>query len=111
MVDDSDSYAPVVMWSTIRFFIVFAMTMRWITISVDWVNAFPQAILDKPLFMQTPCGFLNKFGKDGCLKLTWSLYGSKLHQRIGMLVYAKHYSNSDYANVHTTNVSSVDLDY
>ena len=77
MVDDSDSYAPVVMWSTIRFFIIFAMTMRWITISVDWVNAFPQAILDKPLFMQTPRGFLNKFGKDGCLKLTRSLYGSK----------------------------------
>ena len=53
------------------------MTVGWITISVKWVNAFPQDILDKPLFMQTPRGFLNKFGKDGCLKLTQSLYGSK----------------------------------
>ena len=33
MVDDSDSYAPVVMWSTIRFFIVMAMHLGWITIS------------------------------------------------------------------------------
>ena len=27
--------------------------------------------------MQTPRGFLNKHGQDGCLKLTQSLYGSK----------------------------------
>jgi len=53
------------------------MHLGWITISVDWVNAFPQAVLSKPLFMQTPRGFLNKYGKDGCLKLGRSLYGSK----------------------------------
>ena len=35
------------------------MTMRWMTISVNWVNTFPQAIVDKPLCMQTPHGFLN----------------------------------------------------
>ena len=77
MVDNSDSYAPVVQWSTIWFLIVLAIHMAWITVSVDWVNAFPQAILAKPLFMQTPRGFLNKYGKNGCLKLTQSLYGSK----------------------------------
>ena len=77
MVDNSDSYAPLVQWSTIQFFIVLAVHMAWNTISVDWVNAFPQAILAKPLFMQTPRGFLNKFGMNGCLMLTQSLYGSK----------------------------------
>ena len=29
------------------------MTMRWITISVNWVNLFSQAILDKQLYVQT----------------------------------------------------------
>ena len=78
MLDDSGSYAPVVQWRTIQFFIVvLAIHMSWITISVDWVNAFPQAILSKLLFMQTPRRFLNKHGQDGCLKLTQSLYSLK----------------------------------
>ena len=77
MLDDSDSYAPVVSWSSIRFFIIMALKLGWKTISVDWVNAFPQAVLDKPVYMQTPRGFMNKYGKDGCLKLLRSLYGSK----------------------------------
>ena len=77
MIDDSDSYAPVVMWSTIRFFLIMALHLCWCTISVDWVNAFPQAVLDKPVFMQTPRGFMNRYGQDGCLKLLRSLYGSK----------------------------------
>ena len=73
MVDNSDSYAPVVQWSTIQFFIVLAIHMA----CVDWINTFPQAILAKALFMQTSRGFLNKFGMNGCLKLTQSSYGSK----------------------------------
>ena len=60
MIDDSDLYAPVVQWSTIWFFIILAIHMAWVTISVDLVNAFPQAILAKLLFMQVPRGFLNK---------------------------------------------------
>ena len=46
--------------------------MAWITIPVDWVNVFPQAILAEPLFMQMPRGFLNRYGINGCLKLTRS---------------------------------------
>ena len=59
MIDDSNSYAPVVMWSTIQFFLIMALHLCWCTISVDWVNAFPQAVLDKPVFMQTSRGFMN----------------------------------------------------
>ena len=52
--------------------------MTWITISVDEeVNAFPQAILAKLLFLQTPREFLNKYRTNRCLKLTQSLNGSK----------------------------------
>ena len=69
MIDDSDSYAPVVAWSTICFFLVMALHLSWCTISVDWVNTFPQTALDKLVFMQTPRGFVNRHGQDGCLKL------------------------------------------
>ena len=77
MIDDADTYAPVVQWSTIRFFMICAMHLGWVTKSVDWVNAFPQAPLKEPLFMATPRGFGNKYGNEGCLKLHKSLYGSK----------------------------------
>ena len=55
--------------------------MGWTTISVDWANAFIQAILKKPMYMATPLGFTNKYGKDGCLRLIKSIYGSKFAPR------------------------------
>ena len=55
--------------------------MAWTTISVDWICAFPQTPLEKPMFVQTPRGFFNKHGKDGCLKLAKSLHGSKFAPR------------------------------
>jgi len=67
MTVDAESYAPVVAWSTIRFFLCLAMKLNWKTVSVDWANAFIQAPLKEPMYMQTPRGFLNKFGSYGCL--------------------------------------------
>ena len=81
MEEDYESYAPVVSFSTVRLFLVLSMMMGWSTVSVDWANAFVQAVLDKPMYMQTPRGFINKFGKEGCLKVTCSLYGSKFALR------------------------------
>ena len=56
MLDDAESYAPVVAWATVRFFLVLAVMMKWVTISVDWNNAFVQAVLKKPMYMHTPRG-------------------------------------------------------
>ena len=81
MIDDSETCAPAVQWSTICFFIICSIHPGWMTRSVDWVNAFPQAPLDKPMFMSTPRGFVNKCGKDGCLKVVQSLCGSKFAPR------------------------------
>ena len=81
MTVDAESYAPVVAWSTIRFFLCLAMKLNWKTVSVDWANAFIQAPLKEPMYMQTPRGFTNKFGSYGCLKLTQSIYGSKFAPR------------------------------
>ena len=92
MEGDEESYAPVSSWSSIRLFLILAMMWRWVTISVDWNNAFIQAVLKEPMYMATPRGFHNKYGTNGCLCVTKSLYGSRyaprnwyLHLRQGLL--------------------------
>ena len=77
MEDDLNAHAPVVQSPTIKSFITTSPKKDWIVTSVDWVNAFPQAKFKKPVFMHTPRGFWNKFGRDGCSKLGRSLCGSK----------------------------------
>ena len=75
---DAETFAPVVSWSTVRFFLVLSMTLGWSTVSIDWANAFVQAVLEKqkPMYMATPRGFLKKHGSLGCLRLKKSVYGS-----------------------------------
>ena len=63
---DAESYAPVVAWSTIRLFLCLTVELNWITVSADWANAFIQATLKKPMYMATPRGFFNKYGKLSC---------------------------------------------
>ena len=111
MINDSNSYAQVLQWSIIWLFIVLAIHMAWIMISVDWVNTFPQAVLAKTLFMQTPRGFLNKYGTNRCLKLTHLFVDQSLHLRIGITIFAKHYWNLVYRSVHLTSVCSINQIY
>jgi hypothetical protein len=92
MTGDEESYAPVSSWSSIRVFLVLSMMLNWVTISVDWNNAFIQAKLKEPMYMSTPRGFYNQYGKNGCLRLRKSLYGSRyaprnwyLHLRQGLI--------------------------
>lgn len=81
MNGDEESFAPVSSWSSVRLFLVIAMILNWITIGIDFNNAFIQAILEKPIFMAIPRGFKSKFGPSGCVKLLRSLYGSKFAPR------------------------------
>ena len=81
MDDDEESFAPVCAWSSVRLFLVIAMILGWTTVSVDWANAFIQALLKQPMYMATPRGFKNKFGQAGCVRLHRSLYGSKYAPR------------------------------
>ena len=56
--------------------------MGWVTVSVDWANAFIQAVLKEPMYMETPRGFRNQFySVHGCLSVTKSIYGSKFTPR------------------------------
>ena len=57
MEDHSNACAPVAQSPTIKIFIDAASKKNWTMMSADWVDAFPQAKLKKPLFMHTPRGF------------------------------------------------------
>ena len=62
--------SPVVFWSTVRTFMVLAIVLGWETISIDCLNAFVQASIDRPTFIQVPRGFKTAKGdRDTCLSL------------------------------------------
>jgi hypothetical protein len=75
---DAESYSPVVAFTTVRLFLIIAMTLGWDTCSIDYSNAFVQAKLEKPIYLHMPRGFTsNDHGSQKCcLKLKRSLYGS-----------------------------------
>ena len=81
MINKLETCAPAIQWSAIPFFVICSIHLGWTTRSVNWVNVFPQAPSDTPMFMCTPRGFMNKRGEDGCLKVVQSLCGSKFAPR------------------------------
>ena len=70
------SYSPVVAFTTVRLFLIVALTLGWKTCSIDYSNAFVQAVLKKPVYLQMPRGFHGPDQGKFCLKLKRSLYGS-----------------------------------
>jgi len=68
--------SPVVFWSAVRTFMVLAIVLGWETISIDCLNAFVQASIDRPTFIQVPRGFKTAKGdRDTCLSLRKGLCG------------------------------------
>ena len=67
-----ETYAPVVMWTTLRFFFVLSLLRGWHTRQLDFVLAFPQAPVEVQLYMNFPQGYHYQPGispKTHCLKL------------------------------------------
>ena len=55
---------------------VIAIILGWETISIDCLNAFVQATIDRPTFIQIPRGFRTKANdNETCLSLNKGLYG------------------------------------
>jgi Reverse transcriptase (RNA-dependent DNA polymerase) len=71
----ADTFAPVVMWSTIRLVMYFALFFGLHTRCIDFSNAFVQADLDEPIYVHLPRGYHSSNDQDVCLKLRKSLYG------------------------------------
>ena len=74
-----DNFSPVAAWSTVRFFLVFAFIMSWITVTIDFSNAFVQSDLpaDEPVWTHLPRGYQSSQGPECCLRLKKSLCGHR----------------------------------
>ena len=75
----NETYAPVALWNSIRVFITLVAALGWHTQQIDYVLAFPQAPVEKELYLHIPKGFDLTEGdpKDYVLKLKRNIYGQK----------------------------------
>ena len=74
-VDYWETYAPVVNWISVRLLMILSIIHNLDTKSIDFLLAFPQATLERDVFMEMPYGF--EYGEKGkyVLKLKKNLYG------------------------------------
>ena len=79
---EPETYAPVVSWSSVRPFLVLALTLNWYTSSIDFSSAFVQAKLENPVWIHLPRGFQSPLGTNVCLRLRKSLYGVSVAPRL-----------------------------
>ena len=56
-VDVFETFAPVVVWITVRILLILSMILSLETQQVDYTNAFCQAPLDQTVFVELPAGF------------------------------------------------------
>jgi hypothetical protein len=57
------TFAPVVAWSAVRFFLILALILGWYTCSIDFSSAFVQATLEKLVWLHIPREFQS--GREG----------------------------------------------
>jgi Reverse transcriptase (RNA-dependent DNA polymerase) len=56
-LDYWETYAPVASWPSIQLIMYIAVLNNWPTMQLDFVLAFPQALVETDIFMQIPQGF------------------------------------------------------
>ena len=83
-IDYEETYAPVAKWSTIRLILTLAAVHKWHTRQLDYVLAFPQAPVERELYMEVPKGFVVENGKSDeyLLKIKRNIYGQKQAGRV-----------------------------
>jgi hypothetical protein len=78
-------YAPVASWGSIRLMLALTAGLKWHSIQIDYVLAFPQAPVEREVYMEIPRGYELDDGKqkqDYALKLHANLYGQKQASRV-----------------------------
>jgi hypothetical protein len=78
------TYAPVASWNSIKTLLIMSALHGWHTKQIDYVLAFPQAPVEREIFMEIPRGFRMSDGstKDYVLKLHRNIYGQKQAGRV-----------------------------
>jgi len=79
-----ETYAPVANWSSVRLLFTLITALKWHSIQLDYVQAFPQAPVEKPLYLKIPTGFRMSQGnpKDFVLRVDRNVYGQRQAGRI-----------------------------
>ena len=79
-----DTYAPVVTWQMVRFFLILFILLGWHSRQLDFVLAYPQAPAEMPLYMWLPQSYKRNgmIRKTHALKLICNVYGQKQAGRV-----------------------------
>ena len=84
-----ETYSPVVTWATTRFFLIQSLLLGWHTQQLDFTLAYPQADVDRPLYMEIPKGVQVAghpiSSETYVLQLIKNLYGQKQAGRVWYL--------------------------
>ena len=77
--DRNKTFAPVVEWVTVRLLFTLGLVENWKTASIDFANAFTQASLPEPIFLELPPGYAkaNPELTNKVIKVKTSLYGDR----------------------------------
>ena len=94
------TFSPVVKPSTTRMILTLATLYNWKLVQTDITNAYLNARLDKPLYIDAPKGFrkweevqfTEKYlcDKDECLKVLGAVYGTKQAGRMWNRLFARY---------------------
>ena len=75
-VDFTESYSPVVQWTSICLILILSLVLNWQMVQMDYTNAFAQSTLAEEVYMEIPKDFMTSDkNNDYVLKLNKSLYG------------------------------------
>jgi len=81
--DPNHTYAPVASWNSIRLLLIMTAVHGWTTRQIDFVLAFPQAPVERDIYMKIPAGFeVDGNDKDYVLQLHRNVYGQKQAGRV-----------------------------
>jgi len=73
------TYAPVASWNSVRLLLSLASIHGWHTTQIDYVLAFPQAPVERDIYMEIPKGFKVKGAnqRDYVFKIHRNIYSQK----------------------------------
>jgi hypothetical protein len=83
-VDYDETYSPVITWPAARFFLILSLVQGWHSRQLDFVLAYPQADVERELYMEIPRGIEIPGVERGtyALKLIKNLYGQRQAGRV-----------------------------
>ena len=71
----TESFAPVVQWSTVRLVMILASMLHLESRQIDFTQAFTQADVEEAVYMRLPQGWQVDDTDNWCIKLKKNLYG------------------------------------